>query len=155
LRPRPFGVGDAQYDFCRARQSCEAERAGTKRHQNLLSFQPFPAYRIAGCSERDAYYPRGEPNSATAVAGSDCGARHARSDGTGAEAGGRSRQAKPEVLIEVAVMQVSRSKMHTLGVSPPTSVTVALQNNVNTARPLGPLDHRHDHNFFVITTAST
>src|SRR5450759_2388225 len=41
-------------------------------------------------------------------------------------------KAKPEVLIEVAVMQVSRSKMHTLGVSPPTSVTVALQNNVNT-----------------------
>jgi general secretion pathway protein D len=41
-------------------------------------------------------------------------------------------KAKPEVLIEVAVMQVSRSKMHTLGVSPPTSVTVALQNNINT-----------------------
>src|ERR1019366_6577590 len=41
-------------------------------------------------------------------------------------------KAKPEVLIEVAVMQVSRSKMHTLGVSPPTSLTVALQNNINT-----------------------
>ncbi len=41
-------------------------------------------------------------------------------------------KAKPEVLIEVAVMQVSRDKMHTLGISPPTSVTVALQNNVNT-----------------------
>src|ERR1700694_1131630 len=41
-------------------------------------------------------------------------------------------KAKPEVLIEVAVMQVSRSKMHTLGVSPPTSVTVQLQNNINT-----------------------
>jgi general secretion pathway protein D len=41
-------------------------------------------------------------------------------------------KAKPEVLIEVAVMQVSRDKMHTLGVSPPTSVTVALQPNVST-----------------------
>src|SRR5229473_2812227 len=46
-------------------------------------------------------------------------------------------KAKPEVLIEVAVMQVSRSKMHTLGVSPPTSVTVALQNNVNTGTTTG------------------
>ena len=41
-------------------------------------------------------------------------------------------KAKPEVLIEVAVMQVSRSKAHTLGINPPTSVTVQLQNNVNT-----------------------
>jgi len=46
-------------------------------------------------------------------------------------------KAKPEVLIEVAVMQVSRSKMHTLGVNPPTSVTVALQNNVNTGTTTG------------------
>src|SRR6266849_4288266 len=46
-------------------------------------------------------------------------------------------KAKPEVLIEVAVMQVSRSKMHTLGISPPTSVTVALQNNVNTGTTTG------------------
>jgi general secretion pathway protein D len=40
-------------------------------------------------------------------------------------------KAKPEVLIEVAVMQVSRDKMHTLGVNPPTSITVALQPNVS------------------------
>src|ERR1039458_3971446 len=39
-------------------------------------------------------------------------------------------KAKPEVLIEVAVMQVSRDKAHTLGINPPTSVTVALQPNV-------------------------
>jgi general secretion pathway protein D len=42
-------------------------------------------------------------------------------------------KAKPEVLIEVAVMQVSRDKMHTLGVNPPTSVTVALQPNINSS----------------------
>src|SRR5271165_3914813 len=41
-------------------------------------------------------------------------------------------KAKPEVLVEVAVMQVSRDKVHKLGINPPTSVTVALQPNVNT-----------------------
>src|ERR1039458_4412664 len=41
-------------------------------------------------------------------------------------------KAKPEVLIEVAVMQVSRDKAHTLGINPPTSVTVALQPNLST-----------------------
>lgn len=46
-------------------------------------------------------------------------------------------RAKPEVLIEVAVMQVSRSKMHTLGVSPPTSVTVQLQPNVTASSTPG------------------
>jgi general secretion pathway protein D len=41
-------------------------------------------------------------------------------------------KAKPEVLIEVAVMQVSRDKVHTLGINPPTSLSVQLQNNINT-----------------------
>jgi general secretion pathway protein D len=41
-------------------------------------------------------------------------------------------KAKPEVLIEVAVMQVSRDKMHTIGINPPTSLTVQLQNNIST-----------------------
>jgi general secretion pathway protein D len=41
-------------------------------------------------------------------------------------------KAKPEVVVDVAVMQVSRDKLHTLGVSPPTSATVALQQNVAT-----------------------
>jgi general secretion pathway protein D len=39
-------------------------------------------------------------------------------------------KARPEVIVEVAVMQVSRDKVHTLGISPPTSATVALQNNI-------------------------
>src|SRR4029077_15583203 len=38
-------------------------------------------------------------------------------------------KAKPEVLIEVAVMQVSRDKVHKLGINPPTSATVQLQPN--------------------------
>jgi general secretion pathway protein D len=42
-------------------------------------------------------------------------------------------KAKPEVLIDVAVMQVSRDKSHTLGINPPTNISVALQPNVNTA----------------------
>ncbi len=42
-------------------------------------------------------------------------------------------KAKPEVLIEVAVMQVSRDKAHTLGINPPTSASVQLQPNVNTS----------------------
>jgi general secretion pathway protein D len=40
-------------------------------------------------------------------------------------------KAKPEVLVEIAVMQVSKDKMRTLGVNPPTSATVALQNNIS------------------------
>src|SRR3984957_16480846 len=41
-------------------------------------------------------------------------------------------KAKPEVLVEVAVMQVSKDKMHTLGINPPTSVSVQLQPNITT-----------------------
>jgi general secretion pathway protein D len=46
-------------------------------------------------------------------------------------------KAKPEVLVEVAVMQVSRDKMHNLGISPPTSATVALQSNINQTQVAG------------------
>jgi general secretion pathway protein D len=40
-------------------------------------------------------------------------------------------KARPEVIVEVAIMQVSRDKTRNLGISPPTSATVALQNNTN------------------------
>jgi general secretion pathway protein D len=40
-------------------------------------------------------------------------------------------KAKPEVVVEVAVLQVTRDKIRTLGISPPTSATVSLQSNVN------------------------
>jgi general secretion pathway protein D len=46
-------------------------------------------------------------------------------------------KAKSEVIVEVAVMQVSRDKMRNLGINPPTSATVALQNNVNTSTTTG------------------
>jgi len=46
-------------------------------------------------------------------------------------------KAKPEVLVEVAVMQVSRDKMKNLGISPPTSATVQLQPNVSTTGTTG------------------
>jgi general secretion pathway protein D len=40
-------------------------------------------------------------------------------------------KAKPEVVVDVAILQVNRDKAHTLGISPPTSATVTLQNNIN------------------------
>ncbi len=46
-------------------------------------------------------------------------------------------KAKSEVIVEVAVMQVSRDKIRNLGISPPTSATVALQNNINTTTGTG------------------
>ncbi len=41
-------------------------------------------------------------------------------------------KAKPEVVIDVVVMQVSRDKTRTLGVTPPTSTSISLNNNINT-----------------------
>jgi general secretion pathway protein D len=42
-------------------------------------------------------------------------------------------KSKPEVIVDVAIMQVSRDKAHTLGISPPTSASVTLQPNINTS----------------------
>jgi general secretion pathway protein D len=42
-------------------------------------------------------------------------------------------KARPEVVVDIAVLQVSRDKSRTLGLSPPTSATVTLQSNLNTA----------------------
>src|SRR5256885_3875237 len=44
-------------------------------------------------------------------------------------------KARSEVIVDVAGMQVSRDKARTLGINPPTSATVALQNNINTTTP--------------------
>ena len=41
-------------------------------------------------------------------------------------------KARPEVVIDIAVMQVSKDRSRTLGLNPPTSATITLQNNVNT-----------------------
>jgi general secretion pathway protein D len=41
-------------------------------------------------------------------------------------------RSKPEVVVDVAVMQISKDKSRTLGISPPTSATIQLQPNVNT-----------------------
>src|SRR5208337_4790722 len=46
-------------------------------------------------------------------------------------------KAKPEVIVDVAVLQVSRDKVHTLGISPPTSFTLALQNNFTNSTTTG------------------
>jgi len=39
-------------------------------------------------------------------------------------------KSKPEVVVDVAVMQITKDKTHTLGISPPTSATIQLQPNV-------------------------
>jgi general secretion pathway protein D len=44
-------------------------------------------------------------------------------------------KARPEVIIDIAVMQVSKDRSRTLGLSPPTSATVTLQSNLNTTTP--------------------
>src|ERR1700723_1378657 len=40
-------------------------------------------------------------------------------------------KAHPEVLVDIAVMEVSKDKSRTLGLSPPTSISLALQENLN------------------------
>jgi general secretion pathway protein D len=40
-------------------------------------------------------------------------------------------KARPEVIIDIDVMQISKDKSRTLGLSPPTSATVTLQSNLN------------------------
>ena len=49
-------------------------------------------------------------------------------------------KARPEVIIDIAVMQVSKDKSRTLGLSPPTSATVQLQSNLNSTTH----HHRYD-----------
>jgi general secretion pathway protein D len=41
-------------------------------------------------------------------------------------------KSKPEVVVDVAVMQITKDKSRTLGINPPTSMSVALQPNVTT-----------------------
>jgi len=42
-------------------------------------------------------------------------------------------RASPEVVVDFALMQVSRDKVHTLGISPPTSASVQLQPNISSS----------------------
>lgn len=46
-------------------------------------------------------------------------------------------KARAEVIVEVAVMQVSRDKIRQLGIQPPTSATIALQPNVTNTTTSG------------------
>ena len=40
-------------------------------------------------------------------------------------------KARPEVVVEIAVLQVSKTKMRNLGLTPPSSVSATLQDNLN------------------------
>ncbi|HVI08956.1 MAG TPA: cohesin domain-containing protein [Candidatus Binatia bacterium] len=42
-------------------------------------------------------------------------------------------KARPEVIVDIAVLQISKDRSRTLGFSPPTSATVTLQSNINTS----------------------
>jgi general secretion pathway protein D len=44
-------------------------------------------------------------------------------------------KARPEVIVDIAVMQVSKDKSRTLGLSPPTSASIQLQSNLNPISP--------------------
>src|SRR5271170_2352838 len=44
-------------------------------------------------------------------------------------------KARPEVIVDIAVLQVSKDKSRTLGMSWPSSATVTLQSNINTTTP--------------------
>jgi len=46
-------------------------------------------------------------------------------------------KARPEVIIDIAVMQVSKDRSRTLGLNPPTSATVTLQNNITNSTTTG------------------
>ena len=40
-------------------------------------------------------------------------------------------KARPEVIVDIDVMQISKDKSHTLGLNPPTSASITLQSNIN------------------------
>ena len=44
-------------------------------------------------------------------------------------------KARPEVLIDIDVLQISRDRSRTLGLNPPTSASIQLQDNINTTTP--------------------
>lgn len=46
-------------------------------------------------------------------------------------------KARPEVIVDIDVMQVSKDKSRTLGLNPPTNVTVQLQDNINSTTTTG------------------
>src|SRR5271166_463314 len=46
-------------------------------------------------------------------------------------------KARPEVIVDIAVLQISKDKSRTLGLLPPPSATVTLQSNINTTTTTG------------------
>jgi general secretion pathway protein D len=64
-------------------------------------------------------------------------------------------RAKPEVVVDVAVMQINRDKKRTLGISPPTSMTVQLQPNVTTSSSSNNSNNSNNINSTTNTTNNT
>ena len=59
-------------------------------------------------------------------------------------------RAAPEVVVDFALMEISREKMRTLGISPPTSASVQLQANINSTS-----NNTSSNNSGSVTSSST
>ncbi|HEV2172945.1 MAG TPA: tetratricopeptide repeat protein, partial [Nitrospira sp.] len=59
-------------------------------------------------------------------------------------------RAKPEVVVDIAVMQINRDKNRTLGINPPTSASIQLQPNV-TATPTNTNNNNNNGGFGGVT----
>lgn len=64
-------------------------------------------------------------------------------------------KARPEVVIEIAVMQVSKNKMRNLGLTPPTSVSATLQDNLNSSLNNNNNNNNNNGNLLGQTTTTT
>src|SRR5437764_2370982 len=56
-------------------------------------------------------------------------------------------RSKPEVVVDVAVMQINRDKKRTLGINPPTSMTLQLQPNVSTTSTTSTTSNNNNNGF--------
>jgi general secretion pathway protein D len=60
-------------------------------------------------------------------------------------------KARPEVVIEIAILQVSKTKMRNLGITPPSSVSATLQDNINSST----LNNNNNNNNSTLNNGTT
>ena len=64
-------------------------------------------------------------------------------------------KARPEVVVEIAVLQVSKTKMRNLGITPPSSVSATLQDNLNSTTTNNNNNNTNLNNGTTTPTATT
>src|SRR5208337_960329 len=64
-------------------------------------------------------------------------------------------KSRPEVIVEVAIMQVNRDKLHNLGIQPPASITANLQSNTGTTTSVSGTNVGTGNGTITTTTGST